>query len=140
MAKPYPWYFTIDGRPVEVVGANDVRAMDPATGIMVPDGSYAERIARGGPGVVALSRDRYIERLDLLRQPILERYASTPLTWERTGDGELPYRVVVDGHELVIRVGEFPEEPLYLLRVDGQEEYAIDDWPAAWKKPWPPRP
>lgn len=137
MSEPSSRYFTIEGRLVEVVNDDGVRTMDPATGLMVPDGTYAERIASGGPGVVSLSRAEYVRRRDALRQLILERYATTPLAWERTGDGEVPYRVVVDGHELAIRVGEFPVEALYTLRIDGQEVYEIDDWPAAWQRPKP---
>lgn len=125
----------VEGRPVKVVGDNDVRAMNWATGAMVPEGGYAERIAGGGPGVVGLSRDEYMQHLDAIREPIVERYLSAPLSWQWTDDNETPYRVVVDGHELVIRTGDFPAEPMYLLRIDGDEAYALDDWPAAWKRP-----
>lgn len=135
MSKPSSRYFTIEGRLIEVVNDSSIRTIDPATGLMVPDDTYAERIASGGPGVMSLSRAEYMRRCDALRQSILERYATAPLAWERTGDGEVPYRVVVDGHELAIRVGEFPLEALYTLRIDGQEVYEIDDWPTAWQKP-----
>lgn len=135
MAKPFPWYFTIDARPVKVVGDNDVRAMDRTTGAMVPDARSAELVAGDHPGVVALTRDEFMQRLDALRQPILERYATASLAWTWTGDSELPYRVVVDGHELAIRPGDFPDEAMYLLRIDGEDVYELDDWPSAWTRP-----
>ncbi len=135
MSKAYPWYLTIDGRPVKVVGESDVRAMDPATGAMVPDASFADRIEGNSSSVVTVSKDEYMAKLDALRQPILERFATAPLRWELTGDHDMPYRVAVDGHELVIRTGDFPDEAMYLLRIDGHEVYEIDDWPSAWIKP-----
>ncbi len=135
MSKAYPWYFTIDERPVKVVGDRDVRAMDPTTGAMVPDPASAERVAARDGGVVERTKDEYMERLDALRQPILERYCTAPLAWQWTGDSDMPYRAVVDGHELVIRAGDFPDEAMYMLRIDGQETYEIDDWPSAWVKP-----
>ena len=124
MSSPYPWYFVIDGRPIKVVekdGGADVLALDPATGAMV-SAPQVERAA-------------YMKLLDRLRQPILEGYATAALRWESTGDNEEPYRLAVGGHELTIRLGAFPDEAMYLLHIDGQGVYAIDDWPAAWKKP-----
>lgn len=135
MSNGYPRYFVVDGRPVKVVSATEVRAMDRETGAMVLDASAAVRVTKDEPGIVALSKDEYKRQLDALRQPILERYATANLPWTWTGDNEMPYRAHVDGHELVIREGDFPDEALYLLRIDGQEVYEIDDWPAAWTKP-----
>lgn len=128
-------FFAINGRPVRVASDGDVRAMDPVTGAMVPDGACAERVAAMGPGVVELSQQDYRRRLDALRQPLLERYASAALRWDLADDDELSYCAAVDGHELAIRTGDFPDEPMYLLYVDGQELYTLDDWPSQWLKP-----
>lgn len=131
MSKPYPWYFVVDGWPVKVASKDEVLAMDPSTGAMVPNPSYRDRLPGGGE----VDKNTYQELLDEVRQPILERYATAPLQWKLTGDGDVPYRVAVDGHELTIRMGDFPAEALYLMHIDAQGVYAIDDWPNAWKKP-----
>lgn len=137
--KPYPWYFTIDGRPVEVVCEGDVRAMDPGTGSMIPSARAAERLRAGSSDdelhatVVALSKDEFRKQRDAARQPIIERFATAQLSWEFTGDVELPYRTTFDGHELLIRTGDFPAEAMYLLSINGDELYEFDGWPAAWR-------
>lgn len=129
MSKPYPWYFIIDGRPVKVVAA-EVLAMDPSTGAMFANASYRDRVSGA-----QVEKHAYMELLERLRQPILERYATAALQWESTSDNDEPYRTSVDGHELTIRLGDFPEEAMYLVHVDGQGVYALDDWPNAWRKP-----
>ena len=40
--------------------------------------------------------------------------------WQRTTDGEWPYRASAEGHELAVRVNDFPAEPLYSILVDGE--------------------
>jgi hypothetical protein len=60
------------------------------------------------------------------------------LAWEHTGDGELPYRAKVDGVELLVRVNDFPAEPLYSLLVNGQLECDLEDWPGRWVRPGVP--
>lgn len=130
MSKPYPWYFVIDGNPVKVASKDEVLAMDPSTGAMVPNASYRDRLSAG-----EVDKDAYMAVLDKLRQPILERYATAPLQWESTGDVDEPHRLVVDGHVLTIRAGDFPDEALYLVHIDGQGVYALDNWPSPWKRP-----
>jgi hypothetical protein len=61
-----------------------------------------------------------------------------PIAWEHTGDGELPYRATVDGVELLLRVNDFPAEPLYTLLVKGQVQRDLEDWPAHWVRPGTP--
>ena len=62
-------------------------------------------------------------------------FAGLPIAWEHTGDGELPYRATVDGAELLVRVNDFPAEPLYSLLVNGRLECDLEDWPAPWVRP-----
>jgi hypothetical protein len=61
-----------------------------------------------------------------------------PITWEHTGDGEVPYRATVDGVELLVRVNDFPAEPLYTLLVNGQVQLDLEDWPPHWVRPSTP--
>jgi hypothetical protein len=65
-------------------------------------------------------------------------YAEMAIAWAHTGDGEHPYRAVAGGAELVVRVNDFPAEPLYSLLVNGQPDRDLEDWPAAWLRPGTP--
>jgi hypothetical protein len=55
--------------------------------------------------------------------------------WQRTTDGEWPYRASAEGHGLAIRVNDFPAEPLYSLFVDDEHVTDLEDWPPVWVKP-----
>jgi len=61
--------------------------------------------------------------------------AGMAISWEHTGDGELPYRATVNGAELLLRVNDFPAEPLYSLLVNGRLAYDLEDWPGRWVRP-----
>lgn len=65
-------------------------------------------------------------------------FAGLPIAWEHTGNGELPYRAVVNGAELLVRVNDFPAEPLYSLLVNGQPACELEDWPSLWGRPGVP--
>lgn len=58
-----------------------------------------------------------------------------PIAWQRTTDGEYPYQATHDGVTLIVRVNDFPAEPLYTLLVDYRPVLDLDDWPAAWQRP-----
>lgn len=45
------------------------------------------------------------------------------------------YFAEVDGRRWTIRLGEFPDEQLYALAIDGVEALRFDDWPPAWTRP-----
>ncbi|GIH25638.1 hypothetical protein Aph01nite_39480 [Acrocarpospora phusangensis] len=66
-------------------------------------------------------------------------FASAPIAWAHTGDGEFPYRADVGGDALTLRVNDFPAEPLYTLIVNGHEHLDLDDWPRSWVRPPMPR-
>lgn len=57
------------------------------------------------------------------------------VTWTRTGDPEHPYGAEVEGCRWLIRLGDFPAEPLYTLLVDGAEIGSFDTWPETWARP-----
>ncbi|HEY0937494.1 MAG TPA: hypothetical protein VGD91_27615, partial [Trebonia sp.] len=65
-------------------------------------------------------------------------YAGRPITWESTGNGEFPYRATAGGAELLVRVNDFPAQPLYSLLADGQLDQDLEDWPACWTRPGTP--
>lgn len=79
------------------------------------------------------------ELLALVRRQIVAGLLATPVDWEPTGDGEIPYRAQVDSRTWAVRVNDFPAEPLYTLLVDGEVQADLEDWPAAWTKPRPRR-
>jgi hypothetical protein len=141
MADPFPRYYAVNGRPVQIVATPDDGAdalvFDSATGAFVPDRSSFGRVAVTGVGedVDRLTADEFAGLVAALRQPIAARRRASPIVWEDTGDGEFPYRVRVRGKTLTIRINDFPAAPLYTLLVDGQEVEDLEEWPAAWVRP-----
>lgn len=57
------------------------------------------------------------------------------ITWSKGHDPSVMYTAEVDGARWTIRLGEFPDEPLYTLAIDGIEVLSFDDWPPAWTRP-----
>ena len=56
------------------------------------------------------------------------------VTWAQTGDPRYPFAATVDGQRWTVYLGEFPEEPLYTLLVDGQPAESFDTWPTTWDR------
>jgi hypothetical protein len=44
------------------------------------------------------------------------------------------YEVRVRGHTWVLKMNDFPDEPLYSFYVDGQRIGDFSDWPPSWEK------
>ena len=74
------------------------------------------------------------DRLRPARQAPLE----AAIRWTSTRDVEVPYRAVVDGEEWTLGLGDFPEGPLYTLRIGEAVVVTLSDWPARWLRE--PRP
>jgi hypothetical protein len=140
MAKPFPWYYAVNDRPVKLVALPDggCRALvfDFATGGFIPDTSYFGRVSDTGIGkdVDQFTEEEFEGRVAALRQALSEERRARPIVWEPTGNGEFPYRAKVGGRTFTIRVNDFPAEPLYTLLVDGQEAEDLEGWPTAWVK------
>lgn len=62
-----------------------------------------------------------------------------PIVWTHTGDAELPFAAEVDGRRLIVRINDFPAEPLYTLMADDEELMHLEDWPKSWVMPSPPK-
>ncbi|SDH86006.1 HEAT repeat-containing protein [Actinokineospora alba] len=76
--------------------------------------------------------DELVARLE----PLADRNPeSAVIEWKRTGDGEFPYRATWRGKDFVIRVNDFPAEPLYTLLVGDEELIDLEDWPRRWVRP-----
>ena len=59
------------------------------------------------------------------------------IVWSKGQDAlkEELYVAEVDGARWTIRLGDFPDEPLYTLAIGGTEVLSFDDWPPAWTRP-----
>jgi len=57
------------------------------------------------------------------------------IVWKKRDNPVIPYFVVFEGVNCVIRVNDFPEETLYTLMIEDGETFDFDDWPAQWKRP-----
>ena len=143
MTKPFPWYYAVNDRPVKIVelpdGSGDALAFDWRTGGFVPDRSYFGRTLEHGKDIDQLTEAQFTALVGALRVPICEKLRATPLVWEHTGDGEVPFTTKVGDSVLTIRVNDFPAEPLYTLLVDGDEVEDLEDWPESWRKPTTPQ-
>ena len=141
MTDPLPRYYAVDGRPVALVatpgGGAEALAVDAATGGLFPDPSFLGRVgsAGAGAGVVRLTEDAFARLVAARRRPIADRLRASPIRWEPTGDGEVPYRARAGGRTLTVRINDFPAAPLYTLLAEGQAVDDLEDWPTAWARP-----
>jgi len=67
----------------------------------------------------------------------MRHWLGREVVWRDGASPVFPYVAGVDGHDLVIRLGDFPEEDLYTLIVDGVEVGAFNDWPSTWDRSRP---
>jgi hypothetical protein len=65
----------------------------------------------------------------------MSAYTEMKIVWRGGYDAEFPYEANVDGCRLVIRINDFPAEPLYTLFVDGVAATDLEDWPKTWVRP-----
>src|SRR5690606_23606082 len=68
-----------------------------------------------------------------------EELLDVALVWSATNDVDFPYIVEHEGRRYVMRLNDFPAEPLYTLIEGGGELFDLEDWPPAWHMPGPPR-
>jgi hypothetical protein len=63
MAKPYPWYYAVNDRPVKIVqrpdGSGDALAFDWSTGGFVTDRSSFARTLEHGMDIDALTEEQF---------------------------------------------------------------------------------
>lgn len=63
------------------------------------------------------------------------RWTERAVTWRAGHDPEFIYVADVDGARWTLRLGDFPDEPLYTLHIAGAAVLRLDDWPPAWRRP-----
>jgi hypothetical protein len=61
-------------------------------------------------------------------------YSTQNVNWTSTQNPEFPYHVVIDNVRWVIRLNDFPSNPLYTLLIDDRAVMDFDDWPYTWKR------
>jgi hypothetical protein len=66
--------------------------------------------------------------------PALGALLARALDWQATGDPEQPWATEVDGARWKIRLGDFPDDFMYNLLIDGQEVGSFHDWPETWRR------
>ncbi len=59
-----------------------------------------------------------------------------PIYWSKTSDAEFPYEATVDGHQLRLRVNDFPAEPYFTVMEGEQELFDIAGWTEGWPAGW----
>ena len=111
VAKPRSSYYAVNDRPVKIVelpgGGGDALAFDWSTGGFVSDRSCFARTIEPGKDVDQLTEEQFRALVHALRGPISARRRTTPLVWEHTGDGEIPFRTRIGERVLTIRVNDF---------------------------------
>jgi diadenosine tetraphosphate (Ap4A) HIT family hydrolase len=63
------------------------------------------------------------------------KFTEQVVQFRSTGDAEFPYEAVVGDRRWLLRLNDFPAEPLYTLLIDGREAQDLEEWPAAWQRP-----
>ena len=80
MSKPYPWFYAVNDRPVQIVqlrdGGADCLVLDMRTGNFVPDRRYfAYTVPGSGKDVDAFSASEFAWRVAAIRAQLLRRWA-----------------------------------------------------------------
>lgn len=60
---------------------------------------------------------------------------ATPVGWSAVADVVRPWAAEVGGARWRLLLGDFPDEALWTLEIDGTVVGAFDDWPPAWTRP-----
>ncbi len=63
----------------------------------------------------------------------MKDYFAKAITWNKSNDAEFPFKAVIEGKPVTIRLNDFPAENLYTLIADGSE-ISFDEWPSHWAK------
>lgn len=65
---------------------------------------------------------------------VSQPYFLRAVTWKGTQDPMTPWMARVDDADWILRLGEFPDQDMYALLVNGKEAASFNDWPKAWTK------
>lgn len=76
-------------------------------------------------GLMPWFRRRMLDGRELVRKP---------LAWKWVGDSKVRWECRWRGHLLQVHPGDWPDEAMYILYVNGKTAGALAGWPKAWKK------
>ena len=65
---------------------------------------------------------------------ILGQLTQSKVDWERTGESEYIFRATFRGKDVLLRLNDFPDEPLCTAIIDDQET-DIHEFPKSWTLP-----
>ena len=65
----------------------------------------------------------------------VQNYLAEEVSWRRGPEANYPYEAEFNGEQLVLRLNDFPDERLYTLIVNDEEQISFDDWPTQWHRP-----
>ena len=68
------------------------------------------------------------------REAALQAQLAQPLSWNVTGNVEVPWQTEVNGNTWQVRLNDFPDEPMYTLLINGEAVGDFHDWPKVWKR------
>jgi hypothetical protein len=56
------------------------------------------------------------------------------IVWDKAHDVDVPWSARVGDQTIMLRLGDFPAEPLYTLVAGGHDIGTVEEWPATWSK------
>ena len=59
------------------------------------------------------------------REAALQAQLAQPLSWNITGNVEVPWQTEVDGKTWQVRLNDFPDEPMYTLLIGGEAAWGF---------------
>lgn len=63
---------------------------------------------------------------------MINNYLIKKIIWTQDSQNEMIFRAMVDGNECILKINDFPSEPMYTLTVsDGNINF--DDKPELWE-------
>lgn len=130
--------YSLAGRPIAQVrhadGGVGVMELRPGFGLFRPTFALYDRLREGSIDLDEIDHNAFLELVRQWRRPVMAALESEPLQWDRTGNGEFPFRTEHGDQALIIRVNDFPVDPLYSVLAEGQTLGHLEDWPPAWRK------
>ncbi len=130
--------FSLAGWPVMSLtpakGGLAVMGLDRASGAFVPRYDLYTCLREGSIDLDSLDMPAFRALVRQWRERLMQAHCAVASDWIRTGNGEFPLRGEIAGSAALIRVNDFPAEPLYSVLVGGQNIGNLDDWPALWRQ------
>ncbi len=65
---------------------------------------------------------------------ILEQLTKSRIDWEKTSENEYIFRATFRAKEVLLRLNDFPDQPLCTAIIDDQETY-LEEFPKSWTLP-----